>query len=175
MIINNAEQKFEAMGARFRTIMHSVRRYAARMNKCESGEETLRNIFGDNKTWRGKHAVYDLHWCTLCDVASIANKACDCHGNSCNGCGCEKCGEDFDAYHKAKIHVGNYLTEAEVAGYEKGLDLKRLIVASLAAGEQQIDWKKLVADGKLSQYDKQQFAELINAQNSACKSIPKSL
>ena len=118
-------------------------------------EELLDEIFGVRKLWKGK---YRIKWCDQCGTAIIT---CECSATSCNGGGCVKCSADFDEFNKAKTYPEVYMTQAEIDACEKEWFLKRYIMDSLALGEAEINWKRMLNDGELSEHCEKVFAKEI--------------
>ena len=114
----------------------------------------LEEIFG-TELWRGK---YKVMWCHACDTAVIACP--ECHRLSCTGGGCGACVEDQLAFMDIKTRARDYLTVNELAGYQKGLRLHRLILDSIRAGETEIPWATI--GDRLSESDEELFSNLIH-------------
>lgn len=102
--------------------------------------------------WKDRYIV---DWCHLCDCAMVICP--DCKNGSCNGSGCDKCGDDFDTFRSFANTVEHYLCPLETTCYKKGLRLQRLIVDSIARNESRLDFKTLKKDGHLSKNDEAMF------------------
>jgi len=115
------------------------------------------DIFGEPLEWKG----HKFNWCDLCDCYSIscpnANVEPKCFGTSCNGGGCDVCSPIFEEFHRIKNHPTQYLTEDEIKVYHKINYLKGFISDMLVAGQTEIDFKMLEANGEFSRHSRSFF------------------
>jgi methionyl-tRNA synthetase len=120
--------------------------------------DILDKIFDDGKLWKGK---YKVTWCDLCKTYIIGCTDPNCDGTSCNGAGCDKCIDDHNEFNKLKTSPYEYLSEEERKVLEKNNLLKKYIYDSLCVGESQINWKRLMDEGKLSEHAEKLFKKEI--------------
>lgn len=111
--------------------------------------------------WKEK---FKIQWCHHCDVAIIICP--DCNNSSCNGGGCNTCQETFSEFRKGSITIDAYLTPEETKVYDKCRYIQSFILTALEGGSLEINWKKLLEDGKFSEHSSKLFAkELSDAPN----------
>jgi methionyl-tRNA synthetase len=86
----------------------------------------------------------EVDWCDLCSVFYITCS--ECGNSSCNGGGCNQCGNDFDKFNESKHGVEDYLDEEECLIFYRLLTLKHRMSESLRKGESELskDVKKLL-------------------------------
>lgn len=117
-------------------------------------QEVLDLIFGTEDIWKDK---YRIKWCGMCEAAIISCLEDNCNGSCCNGNECEKCAPDFEEFSKANTQIEDYLTDEEIAIYQKGQRLKFLIIKSLAMGDKEINWEEMSRKGILCDNDHKIF------------------
>ena len=110
------------------------------------------------KLWKTK---YEVSWCGLCDVASIACPV--CKASSCNGTSCSHCHEDFNEFHALiSCCAEDYCSEQEINAYNKVRRIQSLIVSSIQIGDDKINWEHMEDQGRICENDRKIFNLKIN-------------